>query len=486
MKLLTQASGMLIDGALVESESKEWLESIDPATEESIGRVPAGDERDIASAVAAAERAWPAWHEMGVSGRAEALRAMGRLMLERAEEILEVEVRDTGNTITPMRNDVRVGVEGLNYYAGLAYELKGETIPATTPQNLHLTTREPYGVVGRIVPFNHPVMFATARTAAALIAGNAVIVKPPETSSLSSLILSEIAAKALPRGVFNIVTGSGAKAGGALVRHPAVKRIAFIGSVQTGMAIQRMAAETAVKHVSLELGGKNPMIVFGDVDPAVAAEAGIAGMNFSWQGQSCGSTSRLLLHEAIYDRVVERLVDRVNTLRVGDPMDAASQMGPVNSKSQYEKVLRYIAVAKQDGAKLAAGGERPKGDYFRRGYWVRPTLFIDVKPEMTIAREEVFGPVLSVLKWSTPEEAIAMANRPDLGLTASVYTNDIHSAFTVARRVRSGYVWINGVGAHFPAMPFGGMKNSGIGREEGIEEMLSYTETKAIHVMARR
>ena len=484
MKPVTQASRMLIGGELVESESGEWLASVDPSTEEPIGRAPAGGERDIEKAVQAAERAWPAWNDMGVAARAEAMRAMGRLMLERAEEILNVEVRDTGNTITPMRNDVRVGVEGLNYYAGLAYELKGETTPAT-PRNLHLTVREPYGVVGRIVPFNHPVMFASARTAAALVAGNAVIVKPPETSPLSSLILAEIAAQTLPPGVFNIVTGTGADAGASLVRHPAVKRIAFIGSVATGMAIQRMAAERAVKHVSLELGGKNPMIVFPDVEPAAAAEVAVAGMNFAWQGQSCGSTSRLLLHETIYDQVVEQLAERIRAIRVGPPLDPASQMGPVNSKFQHEKVLRYIATAKQEGATLAAGGERPKGEDFRRGFWVQPTLFVDVRPTMTIAREEIFGPVLSVLKWSNVEEAIAVANGTSLGLTASICTNDINQAFATARRVRSGYIWINGVGPHYPAMPFGGMKNSGIGREEGIEEMLSYTETKAINIVMK-
>lgn len=484
MKPVTRASRMLIGGELVESESGEWLDSVDPSTEEIIGRAPAGDDRDIAKAVIAAEAAWPAWYEMGVAARAAAMRAMGALMLERADELLEVEVRDTGNTVTPMRGDVRNGVDSINYYAGLAYELKGESLPAT-PRNIHFTIREPYGVVGRIVPFNHPVMFASARTAAALIAGNAVIVKPPETSPLSALILSEIAAQTLPPGVFNIVTGTGGKAGSALVRHPAVKRIAFIGSVETGMAIQRMAAESAVKHVSLELGGKNPMIVFPDVDPAVAAQAAVAGMNFAWQGQSCGSTSRLLLHESIHDRVVEQLVERIRAIRIGDPMDPASQMGPVNSKGHHEKVLRYIDVAKQGGATLAAGGGRPGGETFRRGYWVQPTLFVDVREDMRIAQEEVFGPILSVIKWSTPDQAIAIANGTKLGLTASIFTNDIHQAFSAARRVRSGYVWINGAGPHYPAVPFGGMKNSGVGREEGIEEMLSYTETKAIHLIAK-
>lgn len=485
MSRVTSASHMLIDGDLVVSESGEWIDSIDPATEEVIGRIPSGDARDVARAVEAADRAWEAWNGIGVAARAEALRVFGEKMLARADELLEVEVRDTGNTIAPMRGDVRTGVAGMNYYAGLAYELKGETIPAT-PGNLHFTTREPYGVVARIVPFNHPVMFATARTAAALMAGNSVVVKPPETSSLSALILSEIAREALPPGVFNIVTGTGAGAGAPLVRHPGVKRIAFIGSVETGMAIQRMAAESAVKHVTLELGGKNPLIAFPDVDPATVTDAAITGMNFSWQGQSCGSTSRLLLHESIHDDVVAGLVERIRAIRVGDPMDPASQMGAINSKGQYDKVLRHIATAREDGARLLAGGGRPEGERFRKGYWVQPTLFGDVEQSMRIAQQEVFGPVLSVMKWSTLDEAIAIANATDLGLTASIYANDIDDAFSAARRVRAGYVWINSVGPHHPAMPYGGMKNSGTGREEGVEEMLSYTEQKAYNLAVRK
>lgn len=485
MNGLTKSTRMLIGGELVESEGGAWMDAINPATEDVIGRFPAGNDRDVAKAVDAADRAWPQWNAMGVAARAEAMRNFGRKILERADELLEVEVRDTGNTIAPMRGDVKHGVASIDYYAGLGYELKGETIPAT-PDNLHFTVREPYGVVARIVPFNHPVMFATARTAGALMAGNAVVVKPPETASLSALILSEIAREALPPGVFNIVTGTGAGVGAPLVRHPAVKRIAFIGSAGTGMAIQRMAAEVAVKHVTLELGGKNPMIVFPDVDPQSIIASAIAGMNFSWQGQSCGSTSRLLLHESIYDEVVAGLVERINAIRVGDPMDETSQMGAINSKVQYDKVLNYIEMAKREGATLLAGGQRPTGPGFEKGFWVRPTLFGDVTQDMRIANEEVFGPLLSVMKWSTFDQALEIANAVDLGLTASIWTNNIDDALGAARRVRAGYVWINSVGPHYPAMNYGGYKNSGTGREEGLEEMVSYTEQKVYNIALRR
>jgi betaine-aldehyde dehydrogenase len=249
---IANSERMLIGGELVVSESGEWIESVDPATEEVIGRAPAANAKDVQRAAAAAESAWPGWAEREPRERAGVLREFGRRLMARAQELLHVEVRDTGNTITPMRGDVQKAVDGLEYYAGLAYELKGETIPSTT-RNLHFTLREPYGVVARIVPFNHPLMFSVARTAAALMAGNSVIVKPSDTSPLSALMLSEIARDLFPPGVFNVVTGFGQVAGDALVRHPAIKRIAFIGSVPTGRAIQRAAAETAVKHVTLEL-----------------------------------------------------------------------------------------------------------------------------------------------------------------------------------------------------------------------------------------
>ena len=452
---------MLIGGELVESESGGWLESVNPATEEVIGHVPEG-----------------------LEGRARALRSVAAELLERADEVLGMEVQDTGNTITQMRRDVHMAVDGLDYYIGLGYQIKGETIPAT-PGGIHMTLREPYGVVGRIVPFNHPILFAAARTAAALVAGNAVVIKPPETSPLSATIYAEICQKHLPPGVINIVTGLGSVAGDAMARHPDVRRIAFIGSPQTGMAIQRAAAETCVKNITLELGGKNPLIVFPDARMDDAVDAAVRGMNFAWQGQSCGSTSRLLLHESIHDEFLDRVIEKVSRIRVGDPLSEASQMGPVNSRRQYEKVLGYIDIAHADGARLVAGGKRPSGEAFAKGYWVEPTVFAGVTQDMRIANEEVFGPVLSVLKWRNVDEAVEMANATEYGLTGAVWSQDIDRAMGTARRIRSGYVWINGVGTHYKAVPFGGMKNSGVGREEGIEELLSYTETKAMHVVLR-
>jgi betaine-aldehyde dehydrogenase len=482
MNAIVSDRRMLIGGELVESQSGEWFESVNPANEIIIGKVPLGAAADVNRAVAAAEAAASAWNAAGVKERARHLRALGQALKARAKEILEVEVADTGNTVTKLSGDVDSAIEALEHFAGLGFEIKGETVPAS-PQNLHLTIRQPYGVVGRIAPFNHPIMFAAGGLAAPLMAGNTVVVKPPEQSPLSATILSEICAEIFPKGVVNIVTGYGAGAGDALVRHPNVKRIAFIGSVPTGRAIQRAAAEVGVKHVSLELGGKNPMIIFPDVDLDEAVKAAIGGMNFAWQGQSCGSTSRLLLHESLYERFIEKLVAQIAGLRIGDPASPSSQMGPVNSKAHYQRVLGYIDTGKKDGAKLATGGKRPPGSDFTRGYWVEPTVFTDVMPDMRIAREEIFGPVLSVMRWKTFDEAIAIANSTEYGLTASIWTRDIKEALRAAKAVNSGYIWINGFSAHYRGTPFGGLKNSGLGREEGLDDLLSYTETKAIHII---
>jgi acyl-CoA reductase-like NAD-dependent aldehyde dehydrogenase len=483
MERITQAERMLIGGELVEGGSGEWSTSVNPATEEPIGRVPVATRDDVERAVVAAERAWPEWAARTPMERAHVMNRFADAIAARADEILRVEVTDTGNTIRPMRMiDVPTAVESLRYYAGLAPDLRGETIPATR-DHIHMTLHEPYGVVARIAPFNHPVMFAVARTAAALAAGNAVIVKPPETSPLSAMILAEIAKEVLPAGLFNIVTGDGRGAGDAIVRHPRIKRIAFIGSPVTGRAIQRAAAEVTVKHISLELGGKNPMIVFPDCDPEKIADAAVAGMNFSWQGQSCGSLSRLLLHEDIHDRVLKAVVERVSALKLGDPLGETTDVGPVNSEVHMKRILDHCAAADADGARKMLGGGRPAGKQFEKGYWVAPTVYADITPAHRLWQNEVFGPVLAVSKWKSFDQAVEMANSTDYGLTGAIWTNDIRDALRMARKVRSGHLWINGASMHFLGVPFGGMKTSGVGREEGREELYSYTETKTINIM---
>jgi acyl-CoA reductase-like NAD-dependent aldehyde dehydrogenase len=474
---------MLIDGEMTAGDggtNGQWIESHDPATLEPTGRVPAATANDVDRAVKAAAQAQLGWAKKSVWERAAVLRGLAAAIRARGAEILALEARDTGNTLAKLQADVQIAAGYLEYFAGLGSELKGETVPASA-QGLHFTLREPYGVVARIVPFNHPFMFAAAHLAAPLMAGNAVVVKTPETSPLTGSLLGELCRDTLPKGLVNIVHGFGAPAGDALVRHPLVRRIGFTGSVATGLAIQRAAASAAVKHVTLELGGKNPFIVFPDADLERVIDMAVAGMNFSWAGQSCGSTSRLLLHESIHDRVVEGVAARMAALRLGSPLDLASEMGPVNSARQHARVMDFINGARAEGARLVTGGRRPLGERFSKGYWVEPTLFAEVQPAMRIAREEIFGPVVCALRWRTEDEAVALANDSDYGLTAAVWTQDLPVALRMLRSLQAGTVWINMAGQHFVGTPFGGWKDSGLGGEECLEELLSYSQVKAVH-----
>lgn len=473
---------MLIDGRMTRGSGDEWLTSINPADEQITGRVPNATAEDVDAAVQAAVAAQPAWAARSVWERGAMLRQLAAAIRARGPEILQLEARDTGNTIGKLGADIQIAAGYLEYFAGLGSELKGETVPATA-HGLHFTLREPYGVVARIVPFNHPFMFAAAHLAAPLMAGNAVVVKTPESSPLTGSLLGELCRDALPAGLVNIVHGLGLPAGDCLVRHPAVRRIGFTGSVPTGLAIQRAAAECGVKHVTLELGGKNPFIVFPDADLDRVVEMAVTGMNFSWAGQSCGSTSRLLLHESVHDEVVERVAARLRGIRLGDPVDPQSEMGPVNSRRQHERVMGFIESARAEGARLVTGGRRPPGEAFARGFWVEPTLYADVTPSMRVAREEVFGPIVCAMRWQTEQEALRLANATDFGLTAAVWTRDLNTALRCMRGIHAGTVWVNTAAQHFVGTPFGGWKDSGLGGEECLDEMFSYTQIKAVHVL---
>jgi acyl-CoA reductase-like NAD-dependent aldehyde dehydrogenase len=473
---------MYIGGEFVASDSGEWMDSINPATGEVHGRVPAGTVSDVDRAVKAAAAAQQDWGARSVWERGDLIRALTAEIKKRADDVLPMESADTGNTIASLSNDITLVMGYMNFVAGLGIEIKGESVPATA-ENIHFTLRQPYGVVGRIVPFNHPFLFSGAHLGAPLIAGNTVVLKSPDQSPLSATLMAEICHDVLPPGVVNIVSGEGIIVGDAIVRHPQVPRIGFTGSVATGMAIQRSAAEVAVKHISLELGGKNPFIAFPDADPEAVANAAVSGMNFNWSGQSCGSTSRLMLHESLYDEVITRIEAQVSAIKVGNPLDKTSGMGPINSEKHFRHVMGLIDTAKQEGARLVTGGSRPEGKEFERGYWVRPTVFADVTMDMKIARVEVFGPVLSILKWRNTDEAIEMANCIDMGLTAAIWTNDIKVAMDTARKVESGLIWINGTGRHYMGTGFAGWKNSGLGREECLDEVLSYTQSKSIHII---
>jgi acyl-CoA reductase-like NAD-dependent aldehyde dehydrogenase len=479
------ARRMLIAGEMCEASDGSWLDSVNPATEVVHGRVPVASSADVDRAVAAAAGAQIEWAQRSIWERGALLRELGARLRTVGEETANIEAADTGNTIASLGGDVEIAASYLEYFAGLGTEMKGETVPAS-PGNYHFTVREPYGVVGRIVPFNHPFLFAAAHLAAPLMAGNAVVLKSAEQSPLSASIIADACREVLPPGLVNIVSGPGMPTGDALVRHPGVPRLGFTGSAGTGMAIQRSAAEVAVKRITLELGGKNPMLVFPDACATEVADAAVAGMNFAWSGQSCGSTSRILVHDSLYDEVVDRIAAMLEKLQVGDPRDPASQMGPVNNRAHFKRVMAHIETANVEGARLVTGGQRPSGAEFERGFWVLPTLFADVDRNMSLACKEVFGPVLAVMRWSDEEELLSTANDSQYGLTAGIWTEDIGRAMHFANQVQAGYVWINSSSRHFVGTPFGGWKNSGLGGEECLDELLSYTQLKTVHVVVQR
>jgi betaine-aldehyde dehydrogenase len=359
--------------------------------------------------------------------------------------------------------------------------MKGETMP-TADGALNYSVREPLGVVARIVAYNHPLMFVAGKIGPVLAAGNAVIVKAPDQAPLSALRFAEIVDGILPPGVLNIMVG-GRECGEALVRHPLVKKVALIGSVPTGAAILRGAADK-IMPVTLELGGKNPLVICADADVDKAVLGAINGMNFTWAGQSCGSTSRCFVHESLYDRVIDAIVKKLPEMhRCGIPTDPETTMGCLISEAQFNKVMKYIDIAHAEGARLVAGGKRPADPALDKGWFVEATVFADVKPHMRIFQEEVFGPVLSIIKWSDEDQLVADINSVEYGLSASIWTTELTRAHRLAARIEAGYVWINTSSYHYLGANFGGYKKSGLGREEGLEELLDYTQTKNIHVM---
>jgi acyl-CoA reductase-like NAD-dependent aldehyde dehydrogenase len=470
---------LLVGGELVPARSGATFDDPSPVTGKVIAAVPDADAADVDAAVQAARAAFPAWAATPLPERVAVVREIANRVRAHADELGALDTLDGGNIIRLSRADAVSGAAMADFFADSAHALTGQTIPASAGA-LHYTTLQPIGVVARIVPYNHPIMFATGKIAAPLVAGDCVLLKPPHQAPLSALRLGELLADLVPPGVVSVLTGAGPATGDAIVRHPQVRRIAFIGSAPTGRKIQEAAAQTGVKDISLELGGKNALIAFPDADPVAVADAAVRGMNFSWSGQSCGSTSRLVVHRGLRDRVVAEVVRRIGELRLGDPFDDTTDVGALVSQDQYAKVLRYLDIARSEGAEAVTGGAPAEG--VGEALVVPPTVFTGVTADMRIAQEEVFGPLLSVIEFDTEEEAVGIANGVEYGLTAAVWTDDVRRAHRVAAAVEAGYVWINGSSRHFVGTPFGGLKSSGIGREECVEELLSFTETKAVHL----
>lgn len=473
--------GFLVGGRWEPAASGATLDAVNPATGQLLARLPRCGAADVEAAVTAAEHALPDWRQTAALDRGRLVAELARAVDEHADELAGLDVADNGSPIREMRRDAGIAAGLLRYFAGLALHQLGDTVPGEHGR-LNYTVREPYGVVGRIIPVNHPLMFAAGRLAAPLVAGNTVVLKPSEHTSLSALRLGELVGRILPPGVVNIVTGTGAEAGDALVAHPGVRRIAFTGSVPAGRAIQRRAATHVVKTVTLELGGKNPLVVFPDADLDAAVDGAVRGMNFTWQGQSCGSTSRLLVHSTLHRELVDRLAARIATLVSGPPDEESTDIGAIVNQRQYDKVTGYIALGQAEGARLVTGGGRPDDPALSAGLYLRPTLFDGVSPGSRLAQEEIFGPVLAAITFDTYEQAVSIANAVSYGLTASVYTRDLRTAHRFARDVQAGYVWVNDASTHFPGTPYGGVKDSGVGREEGYQELLSYTQLKNVNV----
>ena len=457
-----------------------YLDTFNPATGESLGPAAEANSADVDAAVRAAQQGFAIWRGMKPLERAGLLKKVAQVLRDNAFELALLDAANCGNPIIEMQRDALIAAAQIDYYAGLATEVKGETLPMGEGI-LNYTLREPYGVCARIVAYNHPIMFTAAKMAPPLIAGNAVIMKPPYQAPLSSYRMMELIDGILPPGVLNILSG-GIECGQALVNHPDVPRLALIGSVPTGRAIARAGAER-LKHVTLELGGKNACIIYPDADMDKAIPAAVNGMNFTWCGQSCGSTSRLFVHESIHDQVLEGMLKAIRHYQPGIPTDMATTMGCIVSQQQHEKIMSYIALGQQEGATLAYGGQRPSDPALAKGWFVQPTVFTNVTQKMRLANEEIFGPVLSVIKWRDEAEMIEQVNAVEYGLTASIWTQNLATAHRTAARVQAGFVWVNHVGSHFIGASFGGYKQSGIGREEGFDELLTYTQHKNVHVV---
>jgi aldehyde dehydrogenase (NAD+) len=475
----THQTKMLINGKWCDSKSGKTFETINPATEEVITQVAEGDAADIDLAVKAARKAFESgpWRNMDARDRGRLLNQLADLIESHLDELAELETLDNGKPIGESRHaDLPLVIDCFRYYAGWADKIHGQTIPIRGRYFCY-TKREPVGVVGQIIPWNFPMLMVAWKWGPALAAGCTVVLKPAEQTPLTALRLGELALEAgYPAGVINIVPGFGETAGAALVAHKGVDKIAFTGESTTGQLIMKNAANT-LKRVTLELGGKSPNIVFADADLDAAVEGAMLGLYLN-QGQCCCAGSRLFVQDSVYDKLVDKLASRSQSRKLGDPFDPETEQGPQVDKAQFDKVMSYIHKGKTEGAKCLSGGER----FGSRGYFIKPTVFTEVKDNMAIAREEIFGPVMQVLRFKEIDEVVERANTTDYGLAAAVWTRDIKKAHAVADRIRAGTVWINCYDVFDAAAPFGGFKTSGIGRELGEKSLDNYTELKTVTV----
>ena len=470
---------MFIGGEWV--AAAETFPAIDPSTGERIGDVPAAGAGEVDRAVEAAHGAFREWSRMNPRARGKLLAKAAAAVRRRAEPIAMLDAIDGGMPLKAARSDVAKGAEKLEYYGEMAQQVMGDTLPVQSGSFTY-SLRQPYGVVAVVNPFNHPAAFTLGKAAAPLAAGNTVVVKPPAEASLSSLEVAAALSEVLPPGVFNVITGRGSRAGDALVSHAGVSKIQFTGSVATGQAILASASRNVVPCV-LELGGKNANIVFADASLDEAVRGAIAGMSLSVCGQSCQSGTRLFVHKDVHDAFIERLVAKLEKVKIGIAADEATEMGPLISARQHDVVSAYIASGRDAGARLVTGGERPADEKLRRGFFMRPTVFDRVDANMKIAREEIFGPVLAVFTWDDEREMIRAANDVEYGLTATIWSESVR-AHDVARELEAGYVYINKERGGAPGLPFAGWKHSGMGLTSAREPLLDWTRIKIVDARA--
>lgn len=469
----------LIGGKWVPAKSGKTFETVNPANEEVIANVAEGDAADVEAAAKAAREAFDKgpWRKMDARERGRLINRLADLIEEDIDELAALESLDNGKPIRDSRAaDLPLTIDCLRYYAGYADKIHGQTIPVRGNYFTY-TRKEPVGVVGQIIPWNFPMLMVSWKWGPALAAGCTIVMKPAEQTPLTCLRMAKLAQEAgIPDGVINVVPGYGPTAGAAVVKSPLIDKVAFTGSTEVGRIIMRDAAAT-MKRVTLELGGKSPNIVFDDCDLDAAVAGAHFGLYFN-QGQCCCAGSRLYVHEKIHDKFIDKIVSMNKTRKLGDPLDPATEQGPQVNQEQFDKIMGYIDTGKQQGAQCLTGGKR----HGEKGFYVEPTLFTNVKDDMTIAQEEIFGPVMSVLKFKSEEDLIDRANSTLYGLAAAVWTRDIAKAHKFAAEVRAGTVWVNCYDVFDAAAPFGGFKTSGIGRELGEEGLRSYTETKTVTV----
>ena len=472
-----------VNGERCGSVSDRWLSTENPYTSAAWAEVPQCNADDAERAVEAAHKAFTdsEWATMSQTQRGKLLRKLGDLIAENAERLAAIEVADNGKLYAEMSAQLRYLPEWFYYFGGLADKIEGSVIPSDKPGMFTYTKREALGVVVAITPWNSPLMLLAWKMAPALAAGCTMVIKPSEFTSCSTLALAELVEQAgFPAGVVNTVTGFGAEVGPALVEHPKVAKVAFTGGDATGAAVYASAARH-IKHVTLELGGKSPNIIFDDANLDNAVKGAISGI-FAASGQTCIAGSRLLVQRSVYDEVCRRVVDFAATAKLGNPMEADTQVGPITTQPQRQKVLDYIGIAREEGARCLLGGQCPQADDLQQGWFVEPTIFADVTNNMRIAREEVFGPVLSIIPFDDEDDAVRIANDTIYGLAAGVWTSSIQRSIRMSDRLRAGTVWVNTYRAVSFQAPFGGFKMSGIGRENGHEAIEEYLQTKSVWI----